>query len=43
MSEDNIVGFSLSEDLSKEELDKKLDKLVNSYDVTCLLYTSRCV
>lgn len=34
MSKDNIVGFSLSEDLSQEELDKKLDKLVQSYDVT---------
>lgn len=34
MSEKNIVGFSLSEDLSKEELDKKLDKLVQCYDVT---------
>ena len=34
MSKDNIVGFSLSEDSSQEELDKKLDKLVQSYDVT---------
>lgn len=34
MSEKNIIGFSLSGDLSQEELNKKLDSLVKSYDTT---------
>lgn len=34
MSEKNIIGFSLLGELSQEELNKKLDSLVNSYDET---------
>ena len=34
MSEDNIIGFSLNGFESKEELEKKLDKLVQEYDAT---------
>lgn len=34
MSDKNIVGFSLSGELSQEELNEKLDNLVKNYDVS---------